>query len=256
MTSPLHLPQVTLCAAACVNLRATISALQRCMANVSFAQVLLFSDAQGLDLPPGIELVAIPRLRSSADYSRFVLHDLGQWIATSHCLIAQWDGFITDPGAWDPAFLDLDYIGAPWPQFSDGHDVGNGGFSLRSKRLMAACRLPGFIDSGEAEDIVIARNNRRWLEQVCGMHFADRAAASRFSFERDHTAAHTFGFHGVFNLPEAAGIDGFWSIYTQLDDKSTVKTDFWPLLRTVAEGPHGIIRAGRLAVDRICGTLR
>lgn len=255
MTSALQLPQVTLCAAACVNVGATISALQRCLAQVCFARVLLFSDDQGLDLPPGIELITIPRLRSSADYSRFVLHDLAQWIETSHCLIAQWDGFITDPGAWDPAFLDCDYVGAPWPQFSDGHDVGNGGFSLRSKRLMEACRLPGFSDSGEAEDVVIARNNRRWLEQDHGMRFADRTAASRFSFERDHDSANTFGFHGVFNLPEAAGIDGFWSIYAQLDDKSTVRTDFWPLLRAVARGPHGLSRAGRLALDRLRGAI-
>ncbi len=113
MTSPLEIPQVTLCAASCVNVSATIAALKRCMAQVRCARVLLFSDAQGLDLPPGIELVAIPGLKSSADYSRFVLHDLVQWIETTHCLIVQWDGFVTDSGAWNPAFLDYDYIGAP-----------------------------------------------------------------------------------------------------------------------------------------------
>ena len=34
----------------------------------------------------------------------------------------------------------IDYIGAPWPHFRDGHNVGNGGFSLRSRRLLEACR--------------------------------------------------------------------------------------------------------------------
>ncbi len=121
---------------------------------------------------------------------------------------------------------------------------------------MQACQLPGFVDSGEAEDVVIARNNRRWLEQACGMLFANRAIASHFSFERDHEVARTFGFHGVFNLPEAVGIDDFWSIYRLLDDKSTIHTDFWPLLRALASGANGLSRAGRLAVDQIRGFVR
>lgn len=244
------LTQVTLCAAASVNVGATISAMERCLAQGDFARALLFSDADGLALPHGIELVQIPRLRSSSDYSRFVLRDLVRWIETSHCLIVQWDGFILDTDAWDPAFLECDYIGAPWPQFADGHDVGNGGFSLRSKRLMECCLHPSFVDDGKAEDLVVARLNRDWLEQKCGIRFGERALAARFSFERDHEAERTFGFHGVFNLPEAVGIEAFWSIYRQLDDRATVKTDFWPLLRDLLRGPDGPRRAWCFLANR------
>jgi len=246
----LRLPQVTLCAAACVNVETTISAMVRCLAQGDFARALLFSDAEGIVLPDGIGHVPIPRLHSSSDYSRFVLHDMVRWIETSHCLIVQWDGFILDAGAWDAAFLDFDYIGAPWPQFTDGHDVGNGGFSLRSRRLMQCCLAPQFVDDGKAEDLVVARLNREWLEQECGMRFADRAIAARFSFERDHDAERTFGFHGVFNLPEAVGVNAFWDIYCQLDDRTTVRTDFWPLLRALMRGPAGLKRAWRFLRDR------
>ena len=251
MTGRLALPEVTLCAVACVNVAATVAAMKRCLAVADFGKALLFTDAEELDLPEGIERVGIAHLGSSSAYSEFVLHQLADWIDTSHCLIVQWDGFILNPASWDDAFIGFDYIGAPWPQFDDGHDVGNGGFSLRSKRLMLAARDSHFVDSGVAEDLVIARVNRTWLEQEKQMRFADRQLASAFSFERDREAASPFGFHGVFNLPQAIGVDGFWDFYTSLDDKRTVWTDFWPLLRAVARGPHGLRRAIRLASDRI-----
>ncbi|WP_233994120.1 DUF5672 family protein [Porphyrobacter sp. AAP60] len=251
MSERLALPDVTLCAVASVNLAASLAAMKRCLAVANFGKALLFTDAEIPDLPQGIEKVAIPRVGSSSEYSRFVLRDLADWVGTSHCLIVQWDGFILNPSAWDEAFLACDYIGAPWPQFGDGHDVGNGGFSLRSKRLMLAARDPQFVHSDAAEDLVIARINRPLLEQGKGLRFADRAAASAFAFERDRDVAAPFGFHGVFNLPEAVGVDGFWHIYASLDDKRTVWTDFWPLLRAVARGPKGIRRALKLASDRI-----
>ncbi|MBX9884326.1 MAG: hypothetical protein K2X68_05065 [Novosphingobium sp.] len=225
--------------------------MARSLAQVDCARALLFTDAALPDLPAGIERIAIAPLRSLAAYSHFVLHRLADWIETSHCLIVQWDGFIAAPDAWDPAFLACDYIGAPWPQFAGGHDVGNGGFSLRSRRLMLACREPGFHDDGSAEDLVIARVNRVLLEDRHGIVFAERALASRFSRERDGQGLRTFGFHGVFNLPGVVGIDGFWELYRSLDHRGPVRTDFWPLLRAVAAGPAGLPRALRMGLDRL-----
>ena len=129
MTQRLQLPSVTLCAAASVNITATVAALQRCLDQVEFGRTVLFSNTRPTGLPSAIDWVQIAPLRSANAYSRFVLNQLAPEIATPHCLIAQWDGFVIDAAAWDPAFLDLDYVGAPWPQFDDGHDVGNGGFS-------------------------------------------------------------------------------------------------------------------------------
>lgn len=247
----LQLPDVTLCAISSVNIAATVRALRHSMAQARFGEVLLFTDATGIALPPGIRTVPITRLGSAADYSRFVLDRLHPWIATSHCLIVQWDGFIIDPGAWDDAFLSFDYLGAPWPQFADGHDVGNGGFSLRTRRLLAACAAPEFQSDGLAEDLAICRTHRDMLERRHGMRYADRATAARFSFERDRTAAASFGFHGAFNLIQAAGFDAFWEIYRSLDDRGTVWTDFWAILREVVRGPHGPARAARIIIDRL-----
>lgn len=253
MSTKLALPDVTMCAVASVNVDATVAAMVHSLALVDCARALLFTDAAIPDLPAGIERVVIAPLRSTASYSHFVLHRLADWIETSHCLIVQWDGFITAPDAWDPAFLACDYIGAPWPQFSDGFDVGNGGFSLRSRRLMLACREPGFHDDGTAEDLVIARVNRAKLEDRHGLIFAPRSLAGRFSHERDGQGLRTFGFHGVFNLPAVAGIEGFWELYCLLDHRGTVRTDFWPLLRAVLAGPKGLQRALRMVRDRLAG---
>lgn len=251
MNRRIALPDVTLCAVASVNVVATISAMERCLAVADFGSALLFTDVQHDCLPATIRKVEIGRIGSSSQYSHFMLHDLVDWVRTSHCLIVQWDGFILNPSAWNEAFMACDYIGAPWPQFNDGHDVGNGGFSLRSTRLMLGAREPQFVDTGASEDVVIARINRPWLESERGLRFADRALASAFAFERDHDVASPFGFHGVFNLPEAVGINDFWNIYLSLDDKRTVWTDFWPLLRAVASGPQGIRRALKMTFDRL-----
>jgi hypothetical protein len=247
----LSLPQVTLCAATSVNVTATIMALERCRAACRFARVLLFTDRKVPNLQAGIEVVAIAPLRSARDYSHFVLHRMVEWIDTSHCLIAQWDGFVLNAGAWDPAFLDHDYIGAPWPQFDDGYTVGNGGFSLRSKRLMEACNALQFADSGGAEDVVLARENRAWLEQAQGLSFADEMLAARFSFERSGGDRPTFGFHGAFNLPRVLGVARFWDIYRTLDETASLDTDFWTLCAAVARGPHGLSRAAHMVKRRI-----
>ena len=250
LTSRVALPQVTLCAATSVNVAATIMALARCQAACDFGRVLLFTDQRVELPPPGVEIIAIEPLRSARDYSRFVLHCLVDWVDTSHCLIAQWDGFVLDPGMWDPAFLACDYIGAPWPQFDDGHDVGNGGFSLRTRRLMTACRDARFVDDGGAEDVVLARDNRRWLEDA-GFRFADAALAARFSFERSGRGARSFGFHGAFNLPRAIGRDGFWQIYRTLDETASLDTDFWSLVAATLIGPSGMTRAMHMIQSRL-----
>jgi hypothetical protein len=111
-----------------------------------------------------MEVVPIAPLRSSAAYSDFLLTGLVDHVDTTHCLVAQWDGHLLDAERWQDAFLDYDYIGASWPQFDDGHDVGNGGFSLRTRRLMDLCRDPAFVPA-HPEDVAIGRTNRAWLEE-------------------------------------------------------------------------------------------
>jgi hypothetical protein len=224
------LTDVTLVAVTSVALKATVDALQASMRQAEFGSVILLSDE-----PPPYEANAaiiwrrIDRLASRTDYSRFMLRELADHIATSHALCVQWDGFVLDGGAWDPGFLDFDYIGAVWPQFRDGHNVGNGGFSLRSRRLLEACReLP--FDGSEAEDLVIARYGRARLEQE-GIRFAPEAVARTFAFERTAPTGSEFGFHGAFNLVRHLSARDALHLFRTLEPGMLARSECMEILR-------------------------
>ncbi len=198
----LSLPQVTLC---CVDTRLPQMALQAmkgCMERVRFADAILFTrPAHGLVLDdPRLRVETVDSIRSVEDYSRFLLKGIGPYIHTSHLLIVQWDGYVLNPAAWEPCFLEFDYIGPVWPQYKDAHRVGNGGFSLRSRKLLDALDQPDIVAS-HPEDVCIARTYRDRLEKQAGMRFADEATAERFAFERQEPVHPTFGFHGMSNFP-------------------------------------------------------
>lgn len=250
----LALPQVTLCAVSSVNVAATIHALELSMAQIAFGEVLLFTDA---DVPtlfpeadPAIRVVPIARLTSSAAYSAFLLERLAKYVTTSHCLVAQWDGHVIDARRWRPEFLQYDYVGASWPQFQDGHDVGNGGFSLRSRALLEACRSPEF-EAHHPEDVAIGRTNRVWLE-ARGLRFAPRLLADAFAAERAGDPAHSLGYHGVFLMPQVLGVEDFWQVYRSLDERSSLRPDFRELLYATSRGHRPLLRA----LHMICTHLR
>jgi len=213
---------------------------------MNFADCLLFTDSQQ-PAPAPIRVIPIGRLATSKAYSQFLLNDLVRYIRTPHCLVVQWDGFVLDPAQWDPSFLDFDYVGAPWPQFRGRHDIGNGGFSLRSRRLLEACADPEFAP-GHPEDVAICRTNRALLEKKHHIRFADFPTARHFAFERTAPGP-TFGFHGAFNLIEAIGADCFWELYLTLDDRSTVYTDLAAVLRQLGKGRDATRRRLRLLAD-------
>jgi hypothetical protein len=227
-----------------------VRALEACLEQVSFADCQLFTDADIRPRNPEIRVVSIAPLTSSAAYSNFLLTELVEHIETSHCLVAQWDGHILDARHWRPEFLEYDYIGASWPQFDDGHDVGNGGFSLRSHRLLQACREQGFT-SCHPEDLAIGRINRNWLERR-GMRFAPKDLANAFAVEREGDLHACFGYHGVWNMPDAIGLDAFWRVYCELDHGELVRADFFSIFKSLLRGPWPIWRASRLVFDRTC----
>jgi tetratricopeptide (TPR) repeat protein len=197
----LALPDVTLLVADTANHALAARALARSTAGIRFARAVWLTDAvpPGVDVPGGVDVVAIPPIASRHAYSQLMLKGLAPHVATSHVLVAQWDGFVLRPEAWDPAFLDCDYLGARWYWHTDGMDVGNGGFSLRSRRLIDALADPR-IEGDAAEDDLLARTFRPLLEREYGIRFGAAALADRFSFEVAHTAPRTFGFHGLYNF--------------------------------------------------------
>ena len=251
----LTLPTVTLCAAASVNVRATIEALRRCLRQVDFAQALLLTDADIADAERSIRIVRIEHLRSARDYSFFILKRLHKHIDTEHCLLVQWDGFVIDAQAWTPKFFAFDYIGAPWPQFGRGRNVGNGGFSLRTRKLLQACADDRFRAS-HPEDLAICHANRSFLEDEYDIRFADETIAHQFAFERIPAAAPTFGFHGVFNLVPILGRDAFWDLYRQLDDRGTIRPDYRLLMKQLGDSPRAFSRQARLTADILRSTPR
>jgi len=193
----LELPAVTLCCIDTANHGLALRALRRSCAGVRFGRVLLLTDRELTE--PGVDVRVIEPLTSRDAYSQFVLKSLLPHVATTHALLVQWDGYVVNPAAWDPAFLACDYIGAKWFWHDDGMRVGNGGFSLRSRRLLEALQDPR-IQLVEAEDTTIARSFRPLLERDYGIRFADEALADRFSFEAAYPVGKPFGFHGLFNF--------------------------------------------------------
>lgn len=197
--SRVSLPQVALRAVTSVAIPETVAALRRSIDQVVFGSVELLTDREpSADAHPAIKWTRIEPIKNRQEYSDFILRRLAEHVDLPHVLVIQWDGFVLDGSRWTDAFLSFDYIGAPWPQFSDDHDVGNGGFSLRSRRLLELTAAPDFR-RGHPEDVAICRTNRTFLESR-GIRFAPAPCASRFAFERRQDAE-TFGFHGLFNFP-------------------------------------------------------
>ena len=206
------LPTVTLLGVDCVNIERLMLAADICCENFEFADVKLLTS---LPAPAGTPKVEIPPINSSAEYSEFVIRHLTEYVNTPHVLIIQYDGFILNPDAWSDEFLEYDYIGAPqhirqpfveWfglPQELLGQwVVGNGGFSLRTKRFVDACAElaeRGAITDYHPEDNRLCITYRGELD-ARGMRYAPRTVAERFSFEGEdgaNTWNGEFGFHGI-----------------------------------------------------------
>lgn len=211
--SPAHpqtLPDVTL---VCIDTRTpeqALYAMRRSQRGLSFSKCLLIGPqptpqqrAQALEL--GIEWRGIAPLRSIGEYSRFILQELRHHVETSHALVVQWDGFVAHPDLWAQAFLEQDYIGPPWFENGKIHSVGNGGFSLRSKRLLEATAALSY-DGSSPEDWVICVQHRAALEQEQGLRFAPLKLAHQFGVEQGPNVR-AFGFHGIEHFAHEMSTD-------------------------------------------------
>jgi Protein of unknown function (DUF5672) len=197
----LDLRDVDICACSSVNLQLTARALTLSMAACDFGDAVLLSD---IAIAGPFRNVRIDRLASRADYSAFVLKQLLLHTRAPFVLIVQWDGYVLDPRSWIPEFRRYDYVGAKWPKSiwrRHGMNVGNGGFSLRSRRLLEALAEPNFeVLTTINEDEYICRLHRPLLESKYAIQFAPEAIADRFAYERCPPEGPTFGFHGLFNM--------------------------------------------------------
>lgn len=149
------------------------------------------------------------KLDNLLDYSIHLVEELDDVITTDFVLLVQIDGYIINPKLWDNRFLDFDYIGAPWPWHNV---VGNGGFSMRSKKFInTSAKLTYIKDHPEydlcpEDNFLCLPNYNRSFFLNHGCRFADVLTGLRFSFEHpmsinpNHTIKNSFGFHGKHNL--------------------------------------------------------
>jgi len=193
----LNLGQVTLF---CVDTRTpdmSIWAMNQCLQKAKFNDAILVTDKNMLhDVPKNIHIESAPPIDCIEDYSNYLQSDLSSYIQGTHMLVMQWDSFIVNPQLWDNQFLDYDYIGAPWPHHPDT-PVGNGGFSLRSRKIFTAMQNPLYKKT-HPEDQSICIHNKDILKNNLGIYIAPLKIANQFAFERAYRP--TFGFHGFFNF--------------------------------------------------------
>lgn len=174
--------------------------IEQTVERVDAKEVLIISDREIL---PGAQHIIREPVANMVEYNQVMLKGVAEHINDGHTLFVQWDGMAHDGSQWTDEFLNYDYIGAPWPWEQEGKNVGNGGFSLRSKRLLDACldnhvQIPAhrnFI----AEDAAIGVDHREFLEKTYGIKYAPTELAQRFSFELGHYVP-SFGFHGSWNI--------------------------------------------------------
>jgi hypothetical protein len=219
------LSDVTVCVADSVSPELAARALTISIERCAFAEAILFSDVPQAGI---FRHVAIPKLGSLDDYSRFCLQEMGRHIGTPFALVVQWDGYVVEPRAWDERFRNYDYVGAPI--FRDGRVVvGNGGFSLRSRALMQAlAKLPA--TPGINEDWVISSILRPRLESDFGIRFAPPETAARFSYEQRRPGKPTFGFHGQSNLFRHESDEEVLAIYGKLPETALLSLNGFGLI--------------------------
>ena len=155
-----------------------------------------------------------PPMDGLEGYSNFCIREMHRHVSTSHALVVQSDGYVVNGDAWTDEFLKYDYIGSPW---LPSNLVGNGGFSLRSLKLLEACYCISKLhsDSPHPEDNFICMRHRRELEAM-GIKFAPLELAKRFAFE-GRSWNNGIEWSGV---PTAwAGQFGFHSWLTPLPDR-------------------------------------
>ncbi len=245
----LHLPDVTAVAVDTRSPALALRALTTSARQVQFDRCVLLTE--GSPFLPGttqsVECVDIGPIRSGADYSRFVLGSLLDHVHTSHVLIVQWDGFVVDAQGWQADFLDMDYLGAPWGKAHNGHFVGNGGFSLRSRKLLQALQTDSFRQRWHhPEDICIAQTLRPELERDHGIRFGSLGQAQAFAFENEPSPGPSFGFHGVFNLHKVLPPTQLAEVLAMLPDSVIISRDGFKAARALLRDGHRQMAAALL----------
>ena len=251
----LVLSTVTLCSVDTRTPLLALAAMERSMRRIRFADAVLFSHVSPELLSEakkiGVRVVDPGPIDSVDAYSRFMMQGLLPHAKFTHVLVVQWDGFVLSQEAWDDEFLKYDYIGAIWPERMARFPVGNGGFSLRSVKLLRAL-MADEIKVTHPEDVSICDVNRAALENGHGIRFATSEVAGRFAYEHVMPSSVTFGFHGVFNLANVMDAKEILSLVEKMSDDMYFAAGMRTLAKTLMrDGQYDA--AQRILMGRVRG---
>lgn len=182
----------------------SIKAIEYSCRNITFSKKKLFSD---IPLKVNdIEHIFIPKFTTRVQYSQFCIKEMYKYIESDFVLVIHDDGFVINPHLWNDDFLNYDYIGAPWPYDVNNPTygrVGNGGFSIRSKKLLSTIKdldIDEYVSNNDLnEDWLIGVTKKDVLENM-GIRIAPVELAMQFSLELpiqecEYNLENTFGFH-------------------------------------------------------------
>jgi len=226
----INLPSVTLVCLTSIDLPKAIMSIKHCCQYIKFADVKLITH-ENIETDGTFKVEKSPKFNNLQMYSDYLLGNLTQHFETTHCLHIQMDGLVSNPYMWTDEYLNYDYIGAPWSshlvgdilnKISLGQDqngtpfetniptlkdynvqnyrVGNGGFSLRSKKLCDLTKKYVGKYPNKSEDCIMCFYEKGELVNN-GIKYAPAELAGKFSveypteFNINKDISRTFGFH-------------------------------------------------------------
>jgi hypothetical protein len=216
----LKLPDVTILALGSTQIKENLMALQISTKKIQFGAVKFISHEEPKKIPEGITYEKFNDFGniSYKEFSYYCIYKLIEHVDTKYMLMIHPDGFVINPDLWSDDFLEWDYIGAVWPfrndafidPFGNHQRVGNGGFTLRSRKVLEVPQIediPFEVNEGTFykhmnagaynEDGNICVHNRHLFKKH-GVKFAPIDVAVRFSQELpvpEATGIKPFGFH-------------------------------------------------------------
>lgn len=217
--------------------RLTLKAIIASLKNVTFDEVVIVADCEEYEitkynyilntLPIKVVRRNIP-IKENIDnddsrqtFSQSLLTLLSEFCSKNFILTIQPDSCIISSKHWRDDFFNYDYVGAPWPMDivkaidmafdkipEPKNFVGNGGFSLRSKKyVQTSLKMPVMHKNEDLNLCVFNYDNM----VSSGIKFAPISKALDFAVEhpiikhrlydrRFLLTYNSFGFHGEFNI--------------------------------------------------------
>jgi len=197
----IDLKNITIINANCVDSKTAVKSLNFSCKHINFGNIILFSDNKPENITDNIKYIKIEKIDSIPKYNEFILRKMVDHVETDFCLVTQNDGFVINPNLWREEFLDYDYIGAPWSKlgmivWKRTNRIGNGGFSLRSRKLMKFIQGFKSIDYSSPEDVitslVIEKHKFKYPSVELACKFSLECPIEDYPFN----VHECFGFHG------------------------------------------------------------